>query len=273
MVKVNYHIHTTYSDGRATIGEYIKLAVDKGFNEIAFTDHLALRPGKFETFNYSMNPQKMEEYLKAIDEVTSGTVRVKAGLEVDYIPGLERKLREILESYEFDLIIGSVHWVEDICVDCPSHRESLERLVVRTGFDGFYSKYLRLLKMAVDSGLFNIVGHFDVARSWGFKPSNCRAEEFRILERVKETGMVVEVSSKGLRQPLGEAYPSRRILESCKFMDIPVTIGTDAHKLADFDYMYASLMDYIGSLGYRGLALFKRGQVEICDIMEPKLGL
>jgi histidinol-phosphatase (PHP family) len=209
MVKVNYHIHTNFSDGKTTMWEYTRLAVERGFDEIAFTDHLALRPGTFDVFNYSMNPQRLDEYLKTINEVTSDALRVRAGLEVDYIPGLEKELIDLLESYDFDLIIGSVHWVGDICVDCPSHRESLERLVESTGFDAFYSKYLRLLKMAVDTGLFNIVGHFDVARSWGFKPSDCNTEELKILERVKELGMVVEVSSKGLRQPLGEAYRSR----------------------------------------------------------------
>lgn len=270
MVKVNYHIHTKFSDGKATINEYVEAAVGRGFDEIAFTDHLALKSEALETFNYSIDPHRLDEYLRSIEEIAPKGLTVRSGLEVDYIPGLERTLNDVLKSYDFDLIIGSVHWVGDICVDCPSHRETLERLVAWAGFDGFYVRYLRLLDMAVATGLFNIVGHFDVARSWGFKPSDCSAEELRVVERVKELGMAVEVSSKGLRQPLGEAYPSRRVLETCKSMDVPITLGTDAHKLSDFDYMYNSLVDYVSSLGYHELALFEKRRVEIQDIAEPK---
>ena len=42
---------------------------------------------------------------------------VKLGLEVDYFPGIERELAELLEPYPWDYLLGSVHFVDGFAVD------------------------------------------------------------------------------------------------------------------------------------------------------------
>lgn len=268
MVKVNYHIHSTYSDGNATIPDYVQKAFRKGFDEIAFTEHLAIRPSSMKKLYYSIEPSRLGEYLKEVREVGKRfPVRLKTGLEVDYFPGSEKILKDILGSYDFDFLMVSVHWIGELCLDCTKFRKAFEAAVKEEGFDNFYIKYLGLLRRTVETGLFDVIAHFDVARNWGFKPSDSsKREELSVLERVSELKMAVEVSSKGLRNPVKEAYPTRRVFEACASMKIPITLGTDAHSLSEIDFMYDSIVKYVRSMGYVEQALFERRRLFFASI-------
>lgn len=269
MVKVNYHIHSTYSDGKATIEEYVQEAIRKRFDEIAFTEHLAIRPGSMKKMYYSIEPSKLGEYLEKVREFGKKfpSLRLKAGLEVDYFPDSDKLLGDILGSYDFDFLMGSVHWIGELCLDCTKLRKTFEAAVKEEGFDKFYVKYLELLGRTIETGLFDVVAHFDVARNWGFKPSDSsKREELRVLEKVSELKMAVEVSSKGLRNPVNEAYPTRRVFEACGSMKIPITFGTDAHSLSEIDFMYDSIVEYARSMGYVEQVLFERRKLFFASI-------
>jgi len=265
MVKENYHIHSTYSDGKATIREYVEEAIKRGFEEIAFTEHLALKPGgSTRKLYYSMDASKLGDYIEEVRRVQEDFpgLKIKAGLEVDYFPGSESVLKDVLGSYSLDFTMLSIHWIGELCLDCTKYRRAFEVAVREEGFDKFYAKYLELLEKAVETGLFNAVAHFDVAKNWGFTPlRDFSKEESRILERVKELGMVVEVSSKGLRNPIGEPYPTRRILEACKSIGIPIILGTDAHNLGELDSDIEYIIDYARSVGYSQIAIFNKRKI------------
>ncbi|MEM4228878.1 MAG: histidinol-phosphatase [Thermoproteota archaeon] len=269
MVKVNYHIHSTYSDGRATILEYVKEAVRKGFHEIAFTEHLAIRPGSMKKLYYSIDASKIGDYVEEVREAEKSFkgLKVKAGLEVDYFPGSESLLKDIFESNDLDFTMVSIHWIGEFCLDCVKYKKVFEIAVKEEGFDKFYSKYLRLLGEAVESGLFKVIAHFDVVRNWGFKTSSdFKRDELKILERAGILEMAVEVSSKGLRNPIKEPYPTRRILEYCGSLHIPITLGTDAHRLNEIDANYDSIVEYARSVGYSELATFNRGKLALVSL-------
>ncbi|MEM1548932.1 MAG: histidinol-phosphatase [Thermoproteota archaeon] len=265
MVKENYHIHSTYSDGKATILEYAKEAVSKGFGEIAFTEHLAIRSGcSAKKLYYSMDVSKLGNYIEEVRNVQDGfsELKIRAGLEVDYFPGSEPILKDVLGSYDLDFNMLSVHWIGELCLDCSKYRRAFEVAVREEGFDKFYAKYLELLEKAVETGLFNAVAHFDVAKNWGFKPSkDFSKEELRILEKIKDFGMAVEVSSKGLRNPVKEPYPTGRILEACASLEIPIIMGTDAHNLSELDLHMESIIGYVKNAGYSQIAVFEKGKM------------
>ncbi len=269
MVKVNYHIHSTYSDGRATIMQYAEEAVRKGFHEIAFTEHLAIRPGSMKKLYYSIDASKIEDYVEDVKGAGRSFkgLKVKAGLEVDYFPGSGSLLKDILGSNDLDFTMVSIHWIGEFCLDCVKYKKAFEIAVKEEGFDKFYSKYLRLLGEAVESGLFNVIAHFDIARNWGFKTSSdFKMDELKILENASKLGMAVEVSSKGLRNPINEPYPARRILEYCSPLRIPITLGTDAHRLNEIDANYDSIVEYARSAGYSELAVFSRGKLTLVSL-------
>ncbi|MGQ9478660.1 MAG: histidinol-phosphatase [Thermoproteota archaeon] len=264
-MRVNYHIHTVFSDGASVPEEYCRLAAEKSFDEIAFTDHLTILPNG-STVLGSLNNKTMEKYVDKVREVSrmySGRIRVRLGLEADYVSGNERFLEYFLRSYDFDLVIGSVHFLGELCIDSPRERHIVEQEVARIGFDKFYSKYLSVVDRAVETGFFDIIGHMDLVRIWGFKPGDGYLEEQNVLSRISEQGMCLEVSSRGLRQPVKAIYPSPRILKRACELSIPVTIGTDAHNVSELDYAYDDLVKYIRGSGYSKITLFeKRRMVE-----------
>lgn len=269
-MKVNYHIHTTFSDGTATPQEYIEKAIEKGFSEIAFTDHLTIFPSdknqetSLSTSKHILNLTKLEEYISSIKQLKvkyNNKILVRLGLEVDYLPESEKLIEEILRSYsyDFDLLIGSVHFVKGICIDCSSQKLRVEEEIKKNGFDKFYSTYMSLVRKAVETGMFNIVGHIDIVRIWGYTPTNGAMEEIKVLTSIKKQNAAVEVSSRGLRQPIKSLYPSLRIMQGCRRLEIPVTIGTDAHSLEEIDYGYNEILNYLKNFGYTKVATFNKG--------------
>ncbi len=262
-MKINYHIHTTFSDGSSSMPDYCKAAIQKGFDEIAFTDHLTVFPdGSVEP--HSLSLLKLESYVrevKTVSEKYKDRLTVRLGLEVDYIPGNENILEDVLKNYDFDLLIGGVHFVGNICIDSSRQRRVMEQEVKRNGFNKFYSAYLSIVAKAIETGFFDILGHMDLVRIWGFTPSNGDFEEQRVLNLVKRKNMCLEVSSRGMRQPVKSIYPSHRIMSEARELEIPIVIGTDAHTSEEIDYAYDFLTSYVRTFGYTRVATFNRHRI------------
>ncbi|MEM2930047.1 MAG: histidinol-phosphatase [Thermoproteota archaeon] len=262
-MKINYHIHTTFSDGSSSMSDCCEAAIRKGFDEIAFTDHLTVFPDGSSAV-HSLNWLRLENYVKEakmVSEKCGSRLTVKLGLEVDYIPGNEKFLEDMLASYDFDFLMGSVHFVGGICIDSPKHRVMMEKEIGRHGFNKFYSKYMQLVSKSVETSLFNVVGHIDIVRIWGFNPNNGLLDEQNVLNLVKQHGMCIEASSRGLRQPVSSIYPSQRIMRKARELGIPLTIGTDAHSLEEIDYAYDSLISYVKAFAYDGIATLSKYRI------------
>jgi histidinol-phosphatase (PHP family) len=163
--KTDYHIHTTYSDGKAAPEEYIEPAIAAGISEIGFSEHLALFK---ENQDWVMNPQNIVTYLEYLDYLKSKTdnLIIKKGLEVDYIEGKENETGVFLDGFDLDYRIGSVHYLGERTVD--------EGPDFYTGknFDRLFESYFEMVGNAVASGLFDIIGHCDLIRIFGYKPSS-----------------------------------------------------------------------------------------------------
>ncbi|MBO3798733.1 MAG: histidinol-phosphatase [Thermoproteota archaeon] len=262
-MKINYHIHTTFSDGSSRMSDYCEAAVRKGFEEIAFTDHLTVFPNGSSSTG-SLDWLRLESYVeeaRMVSEKYGGKLTVRLGLEVDYIPGNEKILEDMLDSYDFDFLMGSVHFVGGICIDSPSHRILVEKEIGKNGFNKFYSAYMRLVGKAVETGLFNVVSHIDIVRIWGFTPSDGFLDEQNVLRLVKQHGMCIEVSSRGLRQPVNSIYPSQRIMRKTRELEISLTVGTDAHSVEEIDYAYDSLINYVKAFGYDSIATISKRRI------------
>lgn len=107
----------------------------------------------------------MEEVRRAGESSTG--LRIKAGLEVDYFPGSKPLLRDISESHDLDFTMMGIHWIVNSVWTVLSIGGLSRWLLKEDGFDKFYAKYLGLFEKAVESGLFNVIAHFDVVRNWG----------------------------------------------------------------------------------------------------------
>jgi HisJ family histidinol phosphate phosphatase len=80
LYKTDYHIHTSFSDGKAAPENYIAPAISAGLSEIGFSEHLSLFR---ENQDWVMHPEKVNEYIAHIDNLKKNVknITVRTGLE------------------------------------------------------------------------------------------------------------------------------------------------------------------------------------------------
>ena len=120
------HMHTPLC-GHA-IGapeEYVKQAIKMGLKEIGFSDHapMAHKPMPDITMSFEDLP-KYNAMIEEIRKLYSFQISIKIALESDFLPGYESKTKAIIDSYPYDYIIGSVHFIDDWAFDDPDTHEN-----------------------------------------------------------------------------------------------------------------------------------------------------
>src|SRR5665811_1404820 len=161
--RTDYHMHSSYSDGRSVPEDYIAPALAAGLSEIGFSEHLTLFK---DLEDWNMNPVNISPYINHLEALrkTTQNIKIKIGLEVDFFAGKAEEIFAYLHPLPLDYIIGSVHYLGEKTVDIgPEFYEgkSINRL---------FEAYFDSVVTAVSSGLFDIIGHCDLIRIYGYKP-------------------------------------------------------------------------------------------------------
>ncbi|HEY8478015.1 MAG TPA: histidinol-phosphatase HisJ family protein [Chloroflexota bacterium] len=261
---VDYHMHTPLC-GHA-VGqpeEYVRRALDIGLREIGFSDHLYLYhlPAERRDPELAMREEELPRYVEWIRAVQERAphLPIRLGIEADYIPGHEARLAEILGQCDFDYVYGSVHFIGEWGLDDPRYVERYAEWDV----DALYERYFELVIAAASTGLFDVMAHLDLVKKFGYRPRRDLAPLYRDLAAaLKAADVVVEVSTAGLRKPVGEIYPSRDLLAACCKAGVPVTLGSDAHRPEEVGYAFDRAVDLLREVGYRTYVAFHRRRRE-----------
>lgn len=262
----DYHLHLENGGfNMEWLTRFWEQGTAAGLEEIGFSEHayrlkqargLLTSPGKRGEYEKRHSLADIDEYLALLDEARRSGLNVKKGLEVDYIPEKENEIREFLKDYEMDYTIGSVHWLDDWGFDIPEMMEEWERRDLLE----VYKEYFDILKQAAQSRLFKIIGHPDVIKVFGFKPDGDLTEIYRETALVfKQADVVVEVSTAGLRKPVGEIYPAPEFLKILGAYGIPVIINSDAHWPEDVGKDFDRAFELVKAHGFTKLCRFEKG--------------
>jgi histidinol-phosphatase (PHP family) len=257
----DYHIHTPLC--RHATGEpvdYAKRAVETGLTEIGFSDHSPMRQDNFD--QWRMNDNQLDEYVAKVRKAQKDfpQLTIRLALEVDYLPGGEDWIRELAARHPWDYFIGSVHYVSDSwAIDDPQklsewkHRDSFE----------VWSTYFGRLTMAAESKLFEIIGHVDLPKKFGHRPTqDCTPLYEKFLDAAKKSGCAIELNTAGLRKDCKEIYPSREILQLAFKKNVPVTFGSDAHAPNEVGMNFAEAISLAREVGYKECCRFARRKRE-----------
>ena len=80
------------------------------------------------------------------------------------------------------------------------------------------------------SRVFDFVGHLDLPKKFGFRPTaDLSVEEDRALDAIAAAGMAIEINTNGWNLPATEAYPALNLLRKTHNRSIPLLINSDAH--------------------------------------------
>lgn len=255
---VDYHIHTRRCGHAAGEMEaYVREAHRKGLREIGFSDHIPMyffSPEEREP-GIAMPEEELPQYVADVRKLQEryAPFPVKLGIEADFTPGMEGKLKSILSQYDFDYVLGSIHFLDGWGFDNDKYIEEYERRDI----GAIYEQYFHTLQLAAGSGLFDSLAHPDLIKKFGFRPAGDIGYLYeQTVKTIAEADICVEVNLAGLRAPAAEIYPALPFLQLCYKFRVPVTLGSDAHKPEQVGAGFEMAVQLLKAIGYNEVAIF-----------------
>jgi len=262
------HLHTDLSpDADVPLDAYAALARARNVAELAITDHLDFEPGApaYAFTDYDRRLRMVRDAAERWD----GCPLIRFGVEITYQRRHEAAIREHLGGHAYDYVIGSVHVARDHPLASRTTAQAWSRTQsVHTAGAWYWDE----VAGAIDSGLFDTIGHLDVIKRWlrplfGPFVYEAHGEVYEpLLAALVASGAALEVNSSGLRDDIpgpfphpGETYPPAAAV--ARFRELGgrrVVAGSDAHRLHSFGGALGGAYAAIRAAGYDRLA-FRRG--------------
>lgn len=279
----DYHMHL--ERGPFTLdwlAEFVRVASERGLGEIGITEHIyrfreaqtAYGAWWGEVHERLTGPgtatfardwwirrggQSLAAYAGVIADAKAQGWPVLLGIEADYFPGAEQAIRTVQQLAPFDYTIGSVHWLGNWGFD----QLGVPDLWADRDVDAMYRDYFAALIQAAQSGLFQVMAHPDLIKVMGHRPTSALELEaiYRdVAAAFAAGGVAVELSTAGLRKPVGELYPAPALLRACYQAGVPLSLASDAHQPADVGLDFAQARAFARDCGYRERVVFRQGQ-------------
>ena len=258
----DYHLHTPlcrHASGEPT--EYAARARELGLSEIGFSDHAPMPEDDFD--RWRMPLAHLDEYVEKVRRAQREhpALIIRLALEVDYLPGQEDWVRDLAGRHPWDYFVGSVHYVAPPwAIDDPA---MLSEWRTHDPTE-VWTAYVERLTQAVESGLFEIVGHVDLPKKFGFLPQRDLMPLFqRLMRGAAQRAVAVELNTAGLRKDCREIYPSRALVELAHRERVPITFGSDAHAVTEVGADLEQAVALARSVGYTHSCRFAGRQREM----------
>jgi histidinol-phosphatase (PHP family) len=282
----NYHTHSLYSDGKASLEDYYEEAVRQELQYLGFSEHSPLPfPNSF-----ALEEGKMDEYLVGVRRLGNGEnlktsghphrkVTVFAGLEMDYIPGISEGFSTIRNHYDPDYLIGSVHLVLNSEVDGLWFIDGPSRQIYDDGLNYYFNgdirkavtAYYRQLQKMIQNEPIDIVGHLDKIKMHN-ADRYFREDEpwyhqlvMETLEEIALQGLVVEINTRGIYKKRSPSlFPGIEILKSMREMKIPILLSSDAHAPEELTLLFNDTQEQLKTLGFNSVRqITAKGWVDV----------
>jgi histidinol-phosphatase (PHP family) len=261
----DYHVHLRPDEPGTEPGEYftpenveryLAAAREAGIQELGVSEHVHRFRQSLDVWDHPFWLESARDDLDAYAEFVRETP-LRLGIEMDYVAGREDRIANLLESYEFDYVIGSVHYVRDRAVD----HDVWDIWESISDPDRVWELYFATLAEAARSGLYDVLAHPDLVKVWGpARPRPQRDPRFHYepaVEAIAESGIAVEVSTAGLRKPVRELYPSREFAEMCLDAGAAFSLSSDAHVPEHIGFAYDRAVEAMNDWGIGEIAVFE----------------
>jgi histidinol-phosphatase (PHP family) len=265
-VLTDYHLHLRPDDvGKASdafteenVDRYLAAASEHGIDELGVSEHIYRFSEALEVWRHPYWQEQARDDLGEYCDFVASTP-LKLGIEADFVRGAEDKLDQALTGHPFDYVVGSVHFlgddgaVDDTRYDIWSAEGNPSKL---------WKRYFAWIADAARSGLFDILAHPDLVKVWG-RARPGPDEDPRLyyepaVEAIAESGIAVEVSTAGLRKPVGEIYPAPAFAEMCAEAGVAFALSSDAHTPEEVGYEYEQALALLGGLEVTEICVFER---------------
>ena len=213
-VRGDLHMHTTATDGEATLGEMVRAAIDRGLAYVAITDH-----GQRVTMAHGLDRRRLLQQWDEIDRLNASLAEggrppivVLKGIEVDMLEkgGLDLP-DEVLERA--DWVVASLHYGQN---------QPRERITAR-------------IVEAIENPHVSVIGH-PTGRLINRRPAYDVDIE-AMIEAAARTGTVLEINANPWRLDLDD-----RLAAAAKRAGVKLVISTDAHSTQGLDVMRCGVL-------------------------------
>ena len=261
---IDYHMHSRLCrHGKGDIFEYVESAIAKGLQEIGFAEHIPI-PGLDDPTG-RMIIDDWDVYVKDVFDARERypEIKIAFGIEADYLPPFMNYIEKFIHDYPFDYIIGSVHFIDDWDFSNPEHRYRLEEF----GLDYLHKRYYELLAEAAVSGLFDVIGHFDLPKRVGPVSMDKISDKIdAALQAIHKQDLVLDINTSGLRKEPQEIYPGTEILKRARRLQIPVIMGSDAHSPKEVAADFEPTLILLKEIGYDHICRFENRERQLMKI-------
>lgn len=270
----DYHVHLRPDDYDATpdrfftpenAQRYRAAAAERGIGELGISEHIHRFTAALDVWQHDWWQRNakddIDQYVEFLREQ-----ELRVGIEADMVRGREEQTAALLDAREWDYVVGSVHFLQDQAVDM---RDSEWDIWESADADEVWRRYFQTLGHAASTGLFDILAHPDLVKVWGKGAPRPEGEPRRFYELampgIEAADIAIEVSTAGLRKPVGEIYPDAEFLRMCLDLGKPVALSSDAHVSEDLGHGYDRAVAFLREQGVTELATFSGRR----RIMEP----
>jgi histidinol-phosphatase (PHP family) len=268
-VLTDYHVHLRQDHiadtpaGRfftaANAERYRTVASERGIEELGVSEHIYRFREALTVYDHPFWREQarddLDDYCAFVREETD----LRLGIEADYVAGREDRIANLLEAREWDYVVGSVHLLEGYAVDMEGEWDVWRR---GDSPERLWKRYFQTVAESARSGLFDIIAHPDLVKMWGqARPApdtDPRRYYEPLVEACLEAGVAVELSTAGLRKPVGELYPAQPMLELVAEAGVPVALSSDAHTPQDLGAGYDRAVAALEAAGIGEIAVFER---------------
>ncbi len=268
MIPFDFHNHSNQSpDGADTPRAMAERAIELGMKHYALTDHLEINKFYDEEFQYEEPVRQSSVIVPALAEEYKDKIHIAYGVELGQ-PFHDMPLTQrILDTYDFDFIIGSCHMIR--------------------GYDDFYFLdynkidpqfllnvyYEEILEMC-EWGGFDVLGHLTyplryITGEFGIQINMDEYEDIirEIFITLIKNGKGIEINTSGLRQKIGKALPDLHYVKMYRELGGEIlTIGSDAHCTADLGKGVLDGIEIAKQAGFNKVAFFKNRTPEFITI-------
>jgi len=256
----DYHMHTPRCQhAQGDVYAYAEAAIAAGLTEIGMSDHSPMPQGFDDDWRMHMNELAGYRHeVETVRDALTDRLTVRIGLEADFRPGSEAHVATMIAAYNWDYVIGSVHYIKGWDFDNPDKIKHWDGCNIEDA----WCAYFDLVAQSATSDMFDIIGHPDLIKKFGHRPpensKRIASAMESMLQAVKQADCALEISSAGLRKPVQEIYPHPRMIRRAAELNIPFAFGSDAHSPELVGYAMDDCLTLLKSCGIHEACAFEQ---------------
>lgn len=234
------------SHAKDTLEAIVQAYADQGFAWVGLTDHMPPVHERFfyveerlAGFDLDQLKQRFNDYMaeaRRLQDKYKGRLEILVGFETEVYSGSIEFIKQLIDQYHPDYIVGGVHHVNDIPFD-SGHEDYHRAVQAAGGIPELYCLYFDHQFELIQRVRPSVVAHFDLIRIFDprylehLQLPGVRDRILRNLKRIFELGLILDFNVAALRKGAQEPYVSRWILEQARDLGVAVVPGDDAHSV------------------------------------------